>query len=89
MRCAFRLPADSKIAAGERCVLEFLHGGYTHVVGDHVRSASTYWRVDPGTRTAKVVLHVDLRNGEVMTDDEGYALWQYMDIQRPSSETQV
>ena len=76
MRCRWRMPDDSKLEPSARCVKDKGHG-MLHVIAAPTRSAVTFWKINPRKRSAKMIMHVDLRDGTTLKDEECWAMYHF------------
>lgn len=80
-RCEFEMDENTMgFPVGARCCREANHGELEHIIAMPARDSATYWSVEPGERLAKAVMHVDMRNGQSINDEEAHTLWAYMEL---------
>lgn len=77
IRCVWKMPDNEYIDAGAQCV-KYAEHGHVHVIAVAVRGAITYWQIKPRKRTLKMIIHADLRDGTIPSDEECMTLYHYM-----------
>lgn len=84
IRCDWIMPENDIIKAGSRCV-KYADHGTVHVIAAISKGAVTFWRIKPRKRTIQAIMHVDLRDGAVMNEDECLALYHtFVASKRPT-----
>lgn len=85
IRCTWEMPDNKVVQPGSRCV-KYADHGKIHIIAVPAGSSVTYWRINPRKRTAQAVMHIDLRDGTRLDDEECYALYQFMKVAKGSSK---
>jgi hypothetical protein len=85
IRCIWTMPENLLIDVGGQCV-KFADHGKVHVIAAYSGSSVTYWQVKPRKRTVQAIMHVDLRDGTVLTDEECLDLYHFMLAAKRGSE---
>jgi hypothetical protein len=68
------MPDNDLIDSGAQCIKAADHGRI-HVIALTTRGAVTFWRVNTRKRTVRMVMHADLRDGSIPTEEECMALY--------------
>jgi hypothetical protein len=71
------MPDNELIDHGAQCV-KYADHGTVHVIALATRGAVTFWQIKPRKRTVRMIIHADLRNGQIPSDEECMTLYHYL-----------
>lgn len=74
IRCDWIMPKNDTVKMGSRCV-KYADHGKVHVIASTAPGAVTFWRVRPRKRTIQAIMHVDLRDGSILNEEDCLALY--------------
>ena len=77
IRCPWTMPDNDLIESGAQCV-KYADHGTVHVVAITTRGAVTFWQVKERRQRLRMIIHADLRDGTIPSDEECMTLYHYL-----------